>query len=174
MSTYVLGIDSSTQSCKALLVDAATGEVVQERRAAHPTGTEVDPAAWVQALKETTAELLPQASAVAVGGQQHGMVLLDQEGEVIRPALLWNDTRSAPQAEELTEWLGGPEAAAQRTGSVPVASYTATKVLWVRENEPENAEKIARIALPHDYLTWVLNSSDELWTDAGEASGTSY
>ncbi|WP_129358877.1 MULTISPECIES: xylulokinase [Micrococcaceae] len=174
MSTYVLGVDSSTQSCKAVLVDAATGEVVDERRASHPEGTEVDPAAWVSAIEEVTEELLPRASAVAIGGQQHGMVLLDDAGEVIRPALLWNDTRSAPQAEELLAWLGGPDEAARRTGSVPVASYTATKVLWVRENEPENAERIDRIALPHDYLTWILNESDELWTDHGEASGTSY
>ncbi|WP_443095213.1 xylulokinase [Rothia koreensis] len=174
MSTYVVGVDSSTQSCKAVLVDAATGEVVEERRAAHPAGTEVDPTEWVAALRTVTEDLLPRASAVAVGGQQHGMVLLDENDDVIRPALLWNDTRSAPQAEELLEWLGGPAEAARRIGSVPVASYTATKVRWVRENEPRNAERIHRIALPHDYLTWTLNTSGDLWTDHGEASGTAY
>lgn len=174
MTEYVLGVDSSTQSCKALLVEAASGEVIEERRADHPQGTEVDPAAWVRALRETTADLLPRASAVAVGGQQHGMVLLDAQQQVIRPALLWNDTRSAEQAVELTEHLGGAAEAARRIGSVPVASYTATKVRWVRENEPEHAERIAAIALPHDYLTSVLHSEGQLWTDHGEASGTAY
>lgn len=97
MAQYVLGIDSSTQSCKALLVNAETGEVVDERRASHPGGTEVDPAAWVKALHEVTEDLLPRADAVAIVGQQHGMVLLDENNEVVRDALLWNDTRSAPK-----------------------------------------------------------------------------
>ena len=172
--TYVLGVDSSTQSCKALLVEAETGRVVETRRAEHPAGTEVDPAAWVSALEETTADLLPRAAAVSVAGQQHGMVLLDGEGDVVRPALLWNDTRSAGEAEELTELLGGPREAARRIGSVPVASYTATKVAWTRKNEPENARRTRSIALPHDYLTLALNAEDELVTDHGEASGTAY
>ncbi|MBG7587624.1 xylulokinase [Rothia kristinae] len=174
MSTCVLGVDSSTQSCKALLVDADTGEVLERRRAAHPPGTEVDPAAWSQALHQVTADLLPRASAVAVAGQQHGMILLDEAGRVIRPALLWNDVRSAPQARRLTEHLGGPQEAARRIGSVPVASYTATKVRWVRENEPENARRIAAVALPHDWLTRELSNGDQLWTDHGEASGTAW
>lgn len=174
MAEFVLGVDSSTQSCKALLVDAATGEVVDERRAVHPSGTEVDPSAWVQALHEVTEELLPRASAVSIAGQQHGMVLLDDDNQVVRDALLWNDTRSATEAEELTAFLGGPQRAAELIGSVPLASYTATKVLWVRKNEPENAARATKIALPHDYLTLQLNTSQELYTDHGEASGTAY
>ena len=170
----VLGIDSSTQSCKALLVDSETGEVVDSRRAPHPEGTEVDPRAWVDALNSTVEELLPRAEAVAVGGQQHGMVLLDEQDAVVRPALLWNDTRSAAQAESLTEFLGGPEQAVRRIGALPVASFTATKIRWTRENEPENISRAARVALPHDYLTMTLHSEGELWTDRSEASGTAY
>lgn len=172
--TYVLGVDSSTQSCKALLVEAETGRVVETRRAEHPGGTEVDPAAWRAALEEATADLLPRAAAVSVAGQQHGMVLLDERREPVRPALLWNDTRSAREAEELTERLGGPERAARRVGSVPVASYTATKLAWTRRNEPESARRARAVALPHDYLTLALNADDELVTDHGDASGTAY
>ena len=170
----VLGIDSSTQSCKALLVDSETGEVVDSRRAPHPDGTEVDPRAWIDALRSSAEELLPQAAAVAVGGQQHGMVLLDEHDAVVRPALLWNDTRSAPQAESLTEFLGGPEQAVQRIGALPVASLTAAKIRWTRENEPENISRAVRAALPHDYLTMNLHAEGELWTDRSEASGTAY
>ncbi|GGH66011.1 xylulokinase [Rothia aerolata] len=174
MAQFVLGIDSSTQSCKALLVNAETGEIVEEKRASHPGGTEVDPAHWVKALNEVTEGLLEKADAVAIAGQQHGMVLLDENNEVVRDALLWNDTRSAPEADELTAFLGGPQRAAEHVGSVPLAAYTATKMLWVRKNEPQNAARAAKVALPHDYLTMQLNASDELYTDHGEASGTSY
>jgi xylulokinase len=99
----VLGVDSSTQSTKAVLVRVDDGTVVDERRAAHPDGTEVDPRAWLRALDETTGELLPRAAAVAVGAQQHGMVALDGHDRPVRPALLWNDLRSAPQATALIE-----------------------------------------------------------------------
>lgn len=174
MTQYVLGIDSSTQSCKALLVNAETGEVVDERRALHPGGTEVDPAAWVEALHEVTRDLLPKADAVSIAGQQHGMVLLDENNEVVRDALLWNDTRSAAEADELTAFLGGPQRAAEKVGSVPLAAYTATKLLWVRKNEPENAQRAAKVGLPHDYLTMQLNTEKKLFTDHGEASGTAY
>lgn len=174
MAQYVLGIDSSTQSCKALLVNAETGEVVDERRASHPGGTEVDPAAWVKALHEVTEDLLPRADAVAIAGQQHGMVLLDENNEVVCDALLWNDTRSAPEAEELTAFLGGPERAADLIGSVPLAAYTATKLLWVRKNEPGVASQAVKVALPHDFLTLQLNTQNQLFTDHGEASGTAY
>ena len=104
----VLGIDSSTQSTKALLVDASSGEILDQRRAAHPSGTQVDPTAWLDAMQEATAELLSRAEAVAVGGQQHGMIALDRNGQVVRNAMLWNDTSSAPQALEL---FGGSSAA---------------------------------------------------------------
>lgn len=171
----VLGIDSSTQSTKALLVDADTGSVVEERRAPHPDGTEVDPRHWLDALAATTDDLLERADAVAVGGQQHGMVALDARNEVVRDALLWNDTRSAPQALQLTRELGGPAEAARRTGSVPVASITSTKLRWMAEHEPHNAARTYRVLLPHDYLTRALGADDGLFvTDRGDASGTGY
>ncbi|MGP5558887.1 xylulokinase [Corynebacterium flavescens] len=172
--TYVLGIDSSTQSCKALLVDAATGRIVDEGRSTHPAGTQVDPAAWISAMDRATAGLIEQADAVSVAGQQHGMVPLDAQGEVIRDAMLWNDTSSAPQAAQLVEELGGPAESASLTGSVLVASITGTKLRWMRDNEPDNAARTAAVVLPHDYLTWQLGGRKELTTDHGDASGTGY
>src|SRR6187549_1272454 len=124
----VIGVDSSTQSCKVVVTDAATGAVVRSGRASHPDGTEVDPAAWWDALQSAIADAggLDDVAAISVGGQQHGMVVLDEGGSVIRPALLWNDTRSAQAALDLIAEFGAGELAA-RTGSVPVASFTATK-----------------------------------------------
>ncbi|MGP6174029.1 xylulokinase [Corynebacterium sp. A21] len=170
----VLGIDSSTQSCKAVLVDAATGEVVDRGRASHPNGTEVDPAAWIEALETATAGLLERADAVSIAGQQHGMVALDAEGDVVRPALLWNDTRSAQAAADLNAEIGGVGAAVEQTGSVYLASITATKLRWMRDQEPENAARTAAVLLPHDYLTWHLLGRTRMVTDHGDASGTGY
>ena len=130
MASLVLGIDSSTQSTKALLVDAETGQVLEERRAAHPDGTEVDPRSWLAAVDDAAGPLLERADAVSVGGQQHGMVLLDEAGEVVRDALLWNDTRSAPQAQTLIEEMGGAAASVEEIGSLMVASFTASKLRW--------------------------------------------
>lgn len=172
--TLVLGIDSSTQSTKALLVDAETGTVIEERRAAHPDGTEVHPRAWLDAVDEAAGPLLERAQAVAVGGQQHGMVLLDEAGEVVRPALLWNDTRSAPQARELIEEMGGAEASVAEIGSLMVASFTASKLRWVRDEEPENARRARQVLLPHDYVSRHLAGGGETFTDRGDASGTAY
>src|SRR5690625_5046349 len=101
MAPTVLGLDSPTQSTKAVLVDADTGEVLEERRASRPEGTEVDPRAWLTAVDEAADPLLERAEAVAVGGQQHGMVLLDEQGNVVRDALLWNDTRSERKSTRL-------------------------------------------------------------------------
>lgn len=171
--SLVLGIDSSTQSTKALLVDAATGEVHEERRAAHPQGTSVDPRAWLAAVDEAAGPLLERAEAIAVGGQQHGMVLLDEKDEPVREALLWNDTRSAKQAQTLIDELGGPQACVDELGSVLVASITTTKMRWVRDNEPENARRARRLLLPHDYVSWHLAADGtEPFTDRGDASGT--
>lgn len=172
--TFVLGIDSSTQSCKALLVNAATGEVVAEQRSAHPQGTQVDPQHWITALEEATDGLLKRASAVSIAGQQHGMVALNEHGKPVRDAMLWNDISSAPQARELTEELGGAAASAQQIGSVPVASLTVSKLRWLRDHEPENAARTAQVLLPHDYLTWHLGGRKETVTDHGDASGTGY
>lgn len=175
MAPAVLGIDSSTQSTKAVLVDADTGRVLAERRAAHPDGTEVDPRAWLDAVDDATEGLINQAEAVAVAGQQHGMVLLDEHGDVVRPALLWNDNRSAPQAKDLTAELGGPERTVEQIGSLHVASFTATKMRWVRDEEPQNAARAASVLLPHDYVSAHLaEPGTEPFTDRGDASGTAY
>ncbi len=177
--TLVAGVDSSTQSCKVLVCDAATGEVVRSGRAAHPDATEVDPAHWWRAFEEATSGgLLEGVSAVAVGGQQHGLVLLDEAGEVVRPALLWNDTRSAGTAADLVAELGGPAAWAQAVGVVPVAAITASKLRWVRDSEPAAMERAADVVLPHDWLTGRVLAAgggfEEWTTDAGDASGTGY
>src|ERR671938_1227164 len=111
-SVLVAGIDSSTQSCKVVVRDAESGALVREGRASHPDGTEVDPAAWRAALRTAIDEAggLVDVAAVAVGGQQHGMVCLDEDGAVVRPALLWNDNRSAGAALDLIAELGGAAA----------------------------------------------------------------
>ncbi|GAA4288549.1 FGGY family carbohydrate kinase [Georgenia daeguensis] len=217
--TLVAGVDSSTQSCTVVVRDAGTGALRRTGRASHPDGTEVDPEVWWDALQAAVAAAggLDDVAAVSVAGQQHGMVVLDADGEVIRPALLWNDTRSARAAEDLIAELEpgdahrpGPTAAdrgggsgraagrtagagrapdravdlaagraawAAATGSVPVASFTVTKLRWLADHEPGNAARVAAVALPHDWLTWRLAGSpglDRLVTDRSEASGTGY
>ena len=185
--TLVGGVDSSTQSCKVVIRDASTGAAVRSGRASHPDGTEVDPAAWWDALQAAIADAggLDDVDAIAIAGQQHGMVVLDAAGRVIRPALLWNDTRSAAAAAALVQEVGAGEFA-RRTGSVPVASFTLTKLRWLADNEPENAARVAAVALPHDWLTWRLRGYgpegesplgpvlEELVTDRSDASGTAY
>jgi xylulokinase len=185
--TLVAGVDSSTQSCKVVVRDLTTGEVVRSGRASHPDGTSVDPKHWYDALLAAIADAggLADVSAVAVGGQQHGMVALDAQGRVIRDALLWNDTRSAGAARDLIEEFGAATLA-ERTGLVPVASFTSTKLRWLRDAEPENAAKVAAVALPHDWLTWRLAGYgpegesplgpvlEALTTDRSDVSGTGY
>ncbi|MBP2474682.1 xylulokinase [Crossiella equi] len=176
--TFTVGIDSSTQSTKALVVDAATGSVVAQGRAPHPDATEVDPRVWLaacrDALGQATADLPGPVTGLAVGGQQHGLVALDSSGEPVRDALLWNDLRSAPQAAELVRELGEQEWA-RRTGSVPGPSFTVTKLAWLAQAEPELAARVARVLLPHDWLTTQLAApGHEPTTDRGDASGTGY
>ena len=151
----VAGVDSSTQSVKIVVVDADSGQVVRTSRAAHPDGTAVSAQAWWDAYNEAAGRpgLLEGVQAMAVGGQQHGMVTLDESGTVVRPALLWNDTRSAGAAADLVTELGGPAAWADAVGSVPVASFTVTKLRWMAAHEPDLAARVARVVLPHDWLT---------------------
>lgn len=179
----VAGVDSSTQSCKVVVRDAETGALVRQGRAPHPDGTEVDPHAWWDALLAAVDQAggLADVAAVAVAGQQHGMVCLDEAGQVVRPALLWNDTRSADAARDLVAEAGAGESGrrfwADETGSVPVASFTATKLRWLARHEPANADRVAAVCLPHDWLTWRLAGApglDALRTDRGDASGTGY
>lgn len=174
-AALVAGIDSSTQSCKVLVVDASTGAVVRQGAASHPDGTEVDPEVWWDALGSASASAdLTDVQALAVGAQQHGLVALDASGEVVRPALLWNDVRSAPQAHAMVERLGS-QAWADAVGSVPVPSFTVTKLAWLAEHEPEHAAAVATILLPHDWLTWrLLDRPAEPTTDRSDASGTGY
>jgi len=179
--SVVAGIDSSTQSTKVLLVDTDDGTVVGTGRAAHTvTGTngarESDPGQWWSALVTAFNAAVAQAgvrsvAALAIGGQQHGLVVVDDAGVPLRPALLWNDTRSAPQAEKLTAELGAGEWAA-RTGTVPVASITVTKWAWLRAHEPAVAAAARGVRLPHDHLTTRLTGVPV--TDRGDASGTGW
>lgn len=171
----VAGVDSSTQSVKVVVRDAETGDLVREGRAAHPDGTEVHPDHWWSALDEAGAGILDGVEAMAVAAQQHGMVALDDAGEVVRPALLWNDTRSAQDAADLVAEWGGPQGWADAVGSVPVASFTISKVRWLARHEPELAARVARVLLPHDWLTWRLaGRPDVATTDRGDVSGTGY
>jgi xylulokinase len=173
----VAGVDSSTQSTKVLLCDADDGTIVGRGSAPHPGGTEADPGAWMAALHQAGEGLLTRAGAIGVAGQQHGMIVLDEAGEVIRPALLWNDLRSAAAASQLVAERG-PRWWAQRTGSVPNASFTVAKLRWLAEHEPASAARAVMVVLPHDWLTWRLRQGavleKEPVTDRGDASGTGY
>lgn len=174
--TLVAGVDSSTQSVKIVIRDAETGQLLREGRASHPDGTEVDPKYWWEALQSAIQQAggLEDVAAIAIGGQQHGMVALDSDGNVIRPALLWNDTRSAKEAKDLNSEI---PAIAELTGSSLVASFTASKVRWLADHESENAKRVAAICLPHDWLSWKLSGSkdiNDLFTDRSDASGTGY
>ncbi|MGP3984519.1 xylulokinase [Streptomyces sp. KR80] len=175
----VVGVDSSTQSTKVLVVDARTGTVVARGQAPHRVSTgagrESDPEQWWRALCEALAQCgtaARRAAAISVGGQQHGLVTLDAGGRPVRPALLWNDVRSAPQRDRLVAELGGPRAWAERIGSVPAPAFTVTKWVWLCENEPKAAREVAAVRLPHDYLTERLTG--RAVTDRGDASGTGW
>ena len=175
----VAGIDSSTQSCKVVICDADTGEIVRSAASPHPEGTEVDPQLWWAALQASISAAggLGDVRAVSVGAQQHGMVCLDEAGGVIRNALLWNDTRSSTAATELVDELGGAGEWAKRVGVVPVAAITVTKLRWLADHEPAHADATAAVCLPHDWLTWRLTGStaiEDLRTDRSDASGTGY
>ncbi|MDR1264203.1 MAG: xylulose kinase [Propionibacteriaceae bacterium] len=191
--TLVAGVDSSTQSCKVVVKDAATGSLVRSGRAPHPDGSAVHPDRWWQALAEAAAAAggLDDCAAIAVAGQQHGLVCLDTDGEVVREALLWNDNRSAAAAEDLIAELGSGDRAtgaaswAERCGSVPVASLTVAKLRWLAQHEPANAAKTVACCLPHDWLSWRLaghgprsqggdGAVEALFSDRSDASGTGY
>ena len=171
----VAGVDSSTQSVKIVVRDAETGELVRESRGTHPDATEISPSKWLSELTNSTQGLLDDVEAISIGAQQHGMVVIDDNKQVVRDALLWNDTRSASAATDLINELGGPNKWADAVGSVPVASFTVTKLRWLANNEPDNAKKVSGVMLPHDWLTWqLMGTPDEYVTDRGDASGTGY
>jgi xylulokinase len=178
-SKLVAGVDSSTQSVKVVIRDANSGALIRQGRGTHTDGTEINPRIWKEALDGAIKDAggLDDVAAISIAGQQHGMVALDAQGDVIRDALLWNDTRSAQSAKDLNHELGGDTETARKVGSVLVASFTATKLRWMADNEPDNAKKVAAVALPHDWLSWQLQGGkdfDKLFTDASDASGTGY
>jgi xylulokinase len=182
----VAGVDCSTQATKVVVCDAETGEVLREGRAPHPDGTQVDPREWWTAWELASDGLLDGVQAIAVGGQQHGMVLLDEAGEVVHPAVLWNDTSSADATTELIAELGGPEAWAEAIGSVPVPSFTVTKLRWIRDEAARGTDDVRReavrraaaVLLPHDWMTHRLAADrsgiEGITTDRGDVSGTGW
>jgi xylulokinase len=175
----VAGVDSSTSACKVEVRDADTGELVSSGRASHPPTTpprsEQDPRAWADAFDAAWAAAGADGphrpTAVAVAAQQHGLVVTDEDGTPLRPAKLWNDTESAADAEALVAAIG-PAAWATACGSVPVASFTITKLRWLRRCEPDRYHRIRRVQLPHDWLTARLTGRST--TDRGDASGTGW
>lgn len=193
MSDYVAGIDSSTQSCKVVIVDRASGRVVRSGQAGHRGGQEADPEMWLSALKAAARRAggLDDVKAVSVAAQQHGMCALDSDGEMVRPALLWNDLRSSDAADELNRELGdgddwrGRSAWAEAVGSSCFPSLTVAKLRWLRDHEPGSVERTDLVCLPHDWLTWRIaghRSSrsggdgllSEVKSDRSDASGTGY
>ncbi len=174
----VLGVDSSTQSTKVELRDADSGALLASGRAPHPATTpprsEQQPSDWWHACETACADAgvaWTDVDSVSVAAQQHGMVVLDSNRNVVRPAKLWNDTESAPDAGWLLSRLPAEEWAA-RCGSVPVAAFTITKLSWLHRSEPEAWAHLASVCLPHDWMT--LQLTGELVTDRGDASGTGY
>lgn len=175
----VAGVDCSTQATKAVVVDAASGTVVASGRHPHEVSgeggaRETDPRLWWEALRASLARTgrAGDVTAISVAGQQHGLVVLDEAGAPLRSAMLWNDTRSAGQAEALRADLGGAEVWAERIGIVPVASFTVAKWAWLRETDPETARRTRAVRLPHDYLTERLTGAGV--TDRGDVSGTGW
>ena len=177
----VAGVDSSMSACKVEVRDADSGELVSSGRASHPPTTppcsEQDPASWRAAfdaacdMAGVTGSNRP--AAISIAAQQHGMVVSDGNGHVLRPAKLWNDTESAPDAEALVAAMdGGPAGWAAACGSVPVAAFTVTKLAWLKRCEPEVFRRVASVRLPHDWLTGHLTG--RATTDRGDASGTGW
>jgi len=182
--SLLIGIDSGTQSTKALVVDARTGRVLGTGSSAYdllpglPAGAkEQDPETWKTATVKATKAAMKAAKASAsevvalsVSGQQHGFVPLDREGRVIRPAKLWCDTTTVAECDELNKVLGGVRGAIRQSGNAFLPGFTAPKILWLRRHEPENYARLAMILLPHDFLNrWMTGNS---FMEYGDASGT--
>lgn len=180
-----LGIDCGTQGTKAIVLDAVSGQVLGQGSAPHEliSGAngrrEQDVQQWLAAFEQATAGALAQAGVsgaqilgVGVSGQQHGLVLLDEHGQVLRPAKLWCDTESAAENDRLLEYLGGESGSLQRLGIAIAPGYTVSKLLWTQEQHPAIFERIDRILLPHDYLNYWLTG--RCVSEYGDASGTGY
>lgn len=174
-----IGIDLGTSASKFLLVDEV-GRVLNTVTKEYPLSfprpgwSEQDPAHWWQACLAGMPELLAgfdakQVAGIGVGGQMHGLVALDAAGNVLRPAILWNDGRTAAQVDYLNETVGNDKLSAW-TGNIAFAGFTAPKLLWMRQNEPDLFARIAKILLPKDYLVYRLTGVHA--TDYSDASGT--
>jgi len=179
--TYFLGIDTSTTSSKALLIDEE-GEVVAVAASPHtlqtpkPLWSEQDPHQWWEAVSASIRSVLKKAAiegdrvaAIGLTGQMHGLVLLDDAGNVLRPAILWNDQRTQAQCDEIHQRVGKNKFI-QITGNVALTGFTAPKILWVQENEPDVYAKVRHILLPKDYIRYKL--TDEFALDKADGAGT--
>jgi xylulokinase len=179
-----LGFDSGTTTCKGVVLDADSGKVLTQASAPHsfveglPRGhVEQDPQIWSDAAErviltclEKIGERRNEVVAIGVSAQQHGLVALDDRNQPLRPAKLWCDTSTADQSEKLNRSLGNADALIEQTGNVMVPGYTAPKILWLKENEPENFSATRTILLPHDYLNFWLTGERQM--EYGDASGT--
>lgn len=178
--SHVAGIDCSTQATKVVVVEVATGRIAAEGRGPHEVHfgegnvAETDPEVWWNALADAVHQtgFGERIDALAIGGQQHGLVVTDDRGNPLRPAMLWCDLRASKEADEFVDALGGPQAAADLAGSLPIASFTAPKWAWLRANEPTIASQTRGVRLPHDWLTERLTG--RAVTDRGDASGTAW
>jgi xylulokinase len=165
-----LGLDSGTTTCKGLVLEVNSGKVLAQASAPHsfidglPRGhVEQDPQTWcdaaehvIQSCLEKIGERRHEIVAFGVSGQQHGLVTLDHRNQPVRPAKLWCDTSTAPEAEKLNRALGSVDELIRRTGNAMVPGYTAPKILWLKENEPKNFKHTRSILLPHDFLNFWL------------------
>lgn len=184
MSQYFIGIDSGTQSTKSIVFDADSGRVVGGAARPYelidglPAGhKEQNPADWIAATRETIREALEvagidrtQVRGIGISGQQHGFVALDAEDRVIRPAKLWCDTSTSAECDELMAALGGLEKTIELVGNAIPAGFTASKILWMKRQEPELYARLATVLLPHDYLNFYLTGRKCM--ECGDASGT--
>ena len=176
-----MGVDSSTQSCKVEVRDLATGRLLGSGSAPHPPAfppcSEQHPADWVGAFVSAAGTALAACTesvdvrSISVAAQCHGLVLLDDRGDVLRPAKLWNDTTGAPNLARLVERIGARRWV-MRIGTLPTAAFTIAKLAWVAEHEPGLLDRVATVLLPHDYLTYWLTGATV--TDRSDASGTGY
>ncbi|GAA3174603.1 MULTISPECIES: FGGY family carbohydrate kinase [Streptomyces] len=174
----VAGLDSSSECTRIVVCDTDTGAVIRRGYAPHPAekGPEVDPQAWLMSLGEAAGNgLLEGVQAIGVSAQQHGLVPLDAEGGLVRPALVGNDKRAQSAAADLADSLGGRAAWAQAVGAVPQAAHPVTKLRWLARSEPANAARIAEVMQPHDWLAWqLLGRPARRTTDRGGASTTGF
>ena len=179
-----IGLDSGTQSTKAVLVSGKDGQIVGSAAVSHdllpasaPGQREQNPRDWVDAVSATVSRILhvskvslKSVAAIGISGQQHGFVPLDREGRVIRPAKLWCDTTTAAECDLIVERLGGPARTVELLGNGILPGFTASKILWLKTHEPEHYARLATVLLPHDYLAFWLTGRKVM--EYGDASGT--